>query len=101
MQLQVQNQIRILRKPVAAEVARRREAHRRWLWLGPIDHVVKLVEVEVPADLDPVDFPSTDEDYVVVSTEAFSSLDAALVALEGRGIDTDSFDAVWKFENPF
>lgn len=101
MRAEVQNQITMLGNAVAAEVTRARDSHRRWLRLAPLEDQVQLLEVEVPADVDPSDWPQADEDYIVVSTATFASLDEALDAVATRGVDTDSFDAVWKSENPF
>ncbi len=91
----------MLGNAVAAEVSPMGETHRRWLRLGPSDDGVLLVEVEVPNPVDPTEYAKTAEDYRVVSSEAFPSLDEALEALAQRGVDTDSFDAVWKSANPF
>ncbi|MGW7679178.1 hypothetical protein ACWGID_00465 [Kribbella sp. NPDC054772] len=101
MRTEVQNQIRMLGNAVVAEVAKRRDSHRRWLRLAPVDGGVRLLEVEVPVGVDPANWPRDEEDYVVVSEETFASLDDALSILERRGIDTNAFDAVWKTENPF
>lgn len=87
--------------PVAAEVGQRRDSHRRWLRLGPTDDGVLLIEVEVPVGVDPVEWAKREEDYVLVSSERFASLEDALTALTERGVNTDAFDAVWKNENPF
>lgn len=87
--------------PVAAEVPRRRDSHRRWLKLAPLDGDIQLLEVEVPVGVDPVEWAKSADDYVVVSVETFPSLRDALSALTVRGVDTAVFDAVWKGENPF
>jgi hypothetical protein len=98
---EVRNQIQMLGNDVATEVARRRETHRRWLRLGPSDAGVTLLEVEVPADVDPTEYAKADDDYLVVARETYPSLDAALVAIHERGIDSNEFDAIWKTDNPF
>ena len=101
MRTEVRNQIQMLGKAVAAEVPSHRETHRRWLRLGPSDSGVTLSEAEVPVGVDPTEYPKADGDYVVVSEEAFSSLDDALTTLDERGIKTDEFEAIWKADNPF
>ncbi|GAB3057222.1 hypothetical protein GCM10027053_18610 [Intrasporangium mesophilum] len=101
MRTEVQNQIRMLGKPVAAEVPKRCDTHRRWLQVAPLHGVIQLLEVEVPVGVDPVEWPRSDDDYVVVSVETFPSLGEALSALMERGVDTNAFDAVWKGDNPF
>ncbi|MGW5190604.1 hypothetical protein ACWEOO_15205 [Kribbella sp. NPDC004138] len=94
MRTEVRNQVRMLGNAVVAEVAKRRDSHRRWLRLGPLGGGVHLLEVEVPVGVDPADWPRDEGDYVVVSQETFASLAEALSVLESRGIDTDTFDAV-------
>lgn len=101
MRTEVQNQIKMLGKAVAAEIPKRRDSHRRWLQLAPLDGNIQLLEVEVPVDVDPVEWPKSDDDYVIVSVDTFASLDVALSTLEERGVQTDAFDAVWKGDNPF
>ena len=91
----------MLGNAVAREVPGRRATHRRWLRLAPSDGAIGLLEVEAPIDVDPEDWPKRNEDYVVVAAESFASLDAALLELERRGVDTDEFDAIWKTQNPF
>lgn len=98
---EVINQIKMLGNPVVAEVEAGRAAHRRWLCLSPIEGRMQLLAVEVPVEVDPIDWPKQQSDYVIVSDERFDSLDAALAELRVRGVDTDTFDAVWKSENPF
>jgi hypothetical protein len=58
--------------------------------------VLLLLEVEFPIGLDPTERPKVDADYVVVSTETFASLDLGLDAPRKCGVDTNTFDAVWK-----
>ena len=101
VRIEVRNQIQMLGNNVAAEMPPRRESHRRWLRLGRAEGGILLLEVEVPVGVDPTEWAKTDADYVVVSQEEFSSLDLALAALEERGVNTSSFDAVWKTDNPF
>ena len=72
--------------PVAAEVEQRRDSHRRWLRLSPTEGGILLIEAEVPVGVDPVEWPKREEDYVLVSTETFASLDEALSALTDRGV---------------
>jgi hypothetical protein len=59
------------------------------------------LEVEVPTHVDPTKYTKTDENYLVVSRETFTSLDVALATLHERGIDTNDFDAIWNTQNPF
>jgi len=59
------------------------------------------VEVEVPVEVDPTAWPKREDDYVIVARESFDSLDAALDFVRHRGIDTETFDAIWKSDNPF
>jgi hypothetical protein len=99
--MEVRNQVLMLGKRVSAEVSRRRESHRRWLWLGPWEGALEMREVEVPEDADPEEWPTPDTDPIVVSRESFPNLDTALAALEARGYDVDAFDAIWKAPNPF
>lgn len=101
MRTEVKNQIQMLRNAVAAEVSPIRDTHRRWLRLGPSGDGVSLLEIEVPVGVDPTEHLTSEEDYIVVSEEAFPSLAVALATLERRGVDTDGFDAVWKADNPF
>lgn len=91
----------MLGNAVAAEITPSRESHRRWLRLGPVEGGISLLEVEVPVGTDPTDYAETEADHVVIAREEFPSLDLALTTLEQRGVDTGSFDAVWKSENPF
>lgn len=90
----------MLGQAVAAEVVGRRDSHRRWLRLAPISDGVALLEVEVPVGVDPTEWPAS-SDYVPGSTETFESLDQAVESLTSRGIDTDSFEPIWKTVNPF
>lgn len=101
MRTEVINQIKMLGNPVVAEVDPGRPSHRRWLRLSASEGGIRLLEVEVPVEVDPVDWPKQKGDYVIVSDERFESVDAALAELRDRGIKTDRFDAVWKSENPF
>lgn len=101
MRTEVKNQLIMLGNSVAAEVARRRPTHRRWLCISPAGDGILLIDVEVPAGLDPVDWPKDNASYQIVAREQFTSLEAALDRLRSQGIDTDSFDAIWKSENPF
>lgn len=98
---EVQSQVTMLGRAVAAEMPKRRGSHRRWLRVAPLGGDIHLLEVEVPVDVGPVEWPRSDEDYVVVAVETFPSLSDALVALRERGVDTDAFDAIWKGDNPF
>jgi hypothetical protein len=91
----------MLGNAVAAEVVQRRSSHRRWMCLAPVDERVLWVEAEVPVGVDPVEWPKDDDDYVVLAQVGFDSLDIALDFVRERGINTDSFDAIWKSENPF
>lgn len=91
----------MLGNAVAAEVPPRRKSHRRWLRLGPSESGVTLLEVEVPVTVDPTEYAPSDQDYLVLSRESFPSLQDALAAMDGLGIDTDVFDAIWKTDNPF
>lgn len=91
----------MLGNAVAAEVAQRRSSHRRWMCLAPVDGGILLVEVEVPVGVDPIDWPKDDDDYVVLAQESLDSLDMALDFVRVHGINTDTFDAIWKSENPF
>ena len=99
--MEVRNQVTMLGNAVAAEVVQERQSHRRWMYLSPVDERVLLVEVEVPVGVDPVDWPKDDDDCVVVAQVPFDSLDRALDFVRERGIDSDTFDAIWKSENPF
>lgn len=101
MRTEVINQLKMLGNPVVAEVDPDRPSHRRWLRLSASEGRIQLLEVEVPVEVDPVDLPNREGDYVIVSDERFESVDAALAELTDRGIETDRFDAVWKSENPF
>jgi hypothetical protein len=101
LRTEVKDQITMLGNAAVAEVAPRRESHRRWFRLSPVDDVILLLEVEFPIGVDPTEWPKVDADYVVVSTETFASLDLGLDTLRKRGVDTNTFDAVWKSENPF
>lgn len=101
MRTEVRNQIKMLGYDVSAEVAAGRATHRRWLRLGPTEHGVLLVEVEVPLGVDPTEYANADEDNLTVSSEPFPSLEDAVAALTKRGVDTDTFDAIWKSDNPF
>lgn len=101
MRVEVQNQITMLGNAVACEVVVKRSTSRRWLCLAPAEGAINLTEVEVPAHVDPEDWPKADSDYVVVSTESFASLAEAITELTDRGVDTNEFDALWKSENPF
>ena len=91
----------MLGNSVAAEVAQRRSSHGRWMRLTPVDGRILLVEVEVPVGADPVDWPKDGDDYVVLAQGSFNSLDMALDFVRAHGINTDTFDAIWKSENPF
>lgn len=93
----------MLGKPVGAEVESGRDTHRRWLSLNLMaDGTVAMREVELPADVDPEEWPrSPDDDPTTISAEVFPSLEDAVHVLTTRGFDTDKFDAVWKFPNPF
>lgn len=66
----------MLGQAVAAEVSPRRDTHRRWIRLGPAEAGFALLEVEVPVGTDPTEYAERDEDFVVVSQEAFLSLDS-------------------------
>ncbi|MEV4266784.1 hypothetical protein [Kribbella sp. NPDC049584] len=101
MRMEVRNQVTMLGNAVAAEVVQERQSHRRWMCLSPVDERVLFVEVEVPVGVDPVEWPKDDDDYVVVAQVRFDSLDMALDFVRGPGINTDTFDALWKSENPF
>jgi hypothetical protein len=98
---EVRNQIQMLGHAVAAEVPGKPDSHRRWLRLGPSTDGISLLEVEGPAGEDPTKHAKREGDYMVVSEETFSSLDVAIATLEGRGVDTGPFDAIWKSDNPF
>jgi hypothetical protein len=98
---EVKNRITMLGKDVVAEVASPHSTHRRWISVSPIDGQIQVVEVEVPVGVDPVEYPKTDKDRLVVNRETFDCLSDALNAMDARGIDTDTFDAPWKSENPF
>jgi hypothetical protein len=97
---EVRNQIRMLGNAVVPEVPTKRSSHRSWMRLSPAKGQILLVQVEVPIGLDPVEWPKSGDDYVVVARESFDSLDTALDFVRERGIDTNTFDAVWKSENP-
>lgn len=101
MRTEVINQIKMLGNPVVTEVEPSRPSHRRWLRLSASGGRIQLLEVEVPVEVDPVDPPKRESDYLIASDERFESVDAALAELRDRGIETDRFDAVWKSENPF
>lgn len=101
MRPEVKNQITMLGNTVATEIASPRDSHRRWLRLGPLEGRINLLVVEVPVDVDPVEWPKRGDDYVIVAQETFDSLDAALTVVRERGIDTGTFDAIWKSDNPF
>lgn len=94
-------------KPICAEITMPGDAVRTWLWLGPWtgsrDAVarVELRRVNQPHGVDPDEWSNPDTDPQVVERELFSDVEAAIAALEERGIDTDAFDAVWKPGNPF
>jgi hypothetical protein len=100
VRIEVRNQITMLGNAVAAEVAQR-SSHRRWMRLTPVDGRILLVEVEVPVGVDPTDWPKDGDDYVVLAQESFDSLDMALDFVRVHGVNTDTFDAIWKSENPF
>lgn len=101
MRMEVRNQLTMLDQPVAMEVEPLRESHRRWLRIASADEGVQMVQAEVPRHLDPEQWPTSVGDYVLTDAETFASLDDALAALRERGVDTDGFEPVWKFENPF
>lgn len=101
MRMEVRNQLTMLDQPVAMEVEPLRDSHRRWLRIASSGDGVQMVQAEVPRDLDPQQWPASAGDYELADAETFASLDDALAALRERGVDTDGFEPVWKFENPF
>lgn len=90
----------MLGNAVAAELAQRRSSHR-WMSLAPVDGRILLIEVEVPVGVDPIEWPKDAGDYGVLARESFDSLDMALDFVRECGVNTDTFDAIWKSENPF
>jgi len=98
---EVRNQVTMLGNAVAAEVSAEHDAQRTWLWLGPVDGGVELRRVQQPRGVDPEEWSDPDQDPQVVERETFPDLDAALTELRDRGVDTESFEAIWKTPNPF
>lgn len=101
MRTEVVNQVTMLGNPVAAEISRAEDEFRTWLWLGPVTGGVELRRVQQPRSVDPEEWSGSDDDPHVVDRESFPDLESAIAELKLRGVDTDSFDAIWKSPNPF
>jgi hypothetical protein len=91
----------MLGNSICSEVSREQDPFRTWLWLGPVSDGLELRRVQQARGVDPEDWPRPGEDPQVVERESFPDLDTAVVELARRGVDTDSFDALWNTSNPF
>lgn len=91
----------MLGNPVVAEISTAQDQYRTWLWLGPSDRGVELRRVRQPREVDPEEWSRAEHDPHVVERQTFSDLDEALRELAARGVDTGTFDAVWRSTNPF
>lgn len=91
----------MLRGSVTAEVRPSSPDRRKWLLILPEDDddAVRLVEFEHAADAD-TDSWFAPEDVLDRVESRHEDLDALLLVLADRGIDTDAFDAPWKMDYP-
>ncbi|MDO9457161.1 hypothetical protein [Nocardioides sp.] len=101
MRPEIRNRVTMLDSMVTAEVDASTPDRRAWLMIEPDQgESVVLVEVETSDDVEP-DAYLAPEDLVEVRRTTFASVDAAVTHLDGRGVDTDTFEAPWDTDNPF
>ncbi len=70
------------------------------MMIGPAEDArIMLLEFEHDSGMDTDGYPAP-EDILERKTSYFESLDDVVKDLKRRGIDTNAFDAPWKFDYP-
>jgi hypothetical protein len=101
VRMEVRNQVLMLGNAVVAEVTEKHDVHRHWLWVGRVDNRIEVHRVQQRRGIDAEDWPNPEGDPLVIERDSYNDLDSALAALTLAGVDTDTFNAIWKTSNPF